>query len=321
MDALAEQGRLALAKATNPFEKSFLLSEAMNQLRSLLTPEIMKPMMALQGSALGFKTDQDSAKGYSVEVVKDCIIEGALRGLYPVGNEINIIAGRCYAAKSGLARLVKTYPGLTDLVMTPGIPVNKEGGTLMPYSAAFKLDGKDHKMDRTFPIRVNSGMIVDAIMGKAKRKMYAAILEHVTGSEISEGEAGDDTLPGSVTGPTAAKREPLKEDIKPANVTSETTLANVEASNNDAVTATSAAESSLEAEIAEHDRLLALIRADQEKNGWSDDELVAVLKDGMGFPKHSATIKTIEDTTNKFLTMVVNALPSLNKAIAKNRTP
>src|ERR1700761_9535467 len=75
MDAIATQGRLAMGKADNPFEKSFLLASAMSQLRSLLTPEIMRPIMSLQGSALGFKTDKDANNGYEVGIVQDCIIE------------------------------------------------------------------------------------------------------------------------------------------------------------------------------------------------------------------------------------------------------
>lgn len=74
-----------------------------------------------------------------------------------------------------------------------------------------------------------------------------------------------------------------------------------------------------EKEMLYHDELMGKIRADQQENGWSDGELIDVLKNGYGFPKHSAAVKELDDCTNKFLEMVVKALLPLNKAIEKNR--
>jgi hypothetical protein len=43
----------------------------------------------------------------------------------------------------------------------------------------------------SIPIRVNKGQSADAILGKAKRKMLAAIYSRITGTEITDGEVED----------------------------------------------------------------------------------------------------------------------------------
>ena len=50
-------------------------------LRNLLTPKIMEPIMALQNTSLGFRTD--NFNGYPVDVVKDALIEATFKGVYP----------------------------------------------------------------------------------------------------------------------------------------------------------------------------------------------------------------------------------------------
>jgi hypothetical protein len=144
--------------------------------------------MPLQGSSLGFRTDKDSQGGYPEAVVIECATEALLRGLRLTGNEWNIIGGRCYVAQAGCARLVSTYPGLTDLEHAPGVPVMGNGGAIVEYTMRWKLDGVAMGMTRRIPVRVNGGMGMDAVLGKAKRKMLAAVYERLTGSVLSEGE-------------------------------------------------------------------------------------------------------------------------------------
>ena len=87
LDNLAQQG--ALAQSMNEqFKKAFIIAECVQQLRDLLTPTVMKSLMKLQNTTLGFMTDNPA--GYKEDVVRDCIIEGIMNGVMPVGNQLNI---------------------------------------------------------------------------------------------------------------------------------------------------------------------------------------------------------------------------------------
>jgi len=189
-------------------EQAIVLANGMRALRTALTDEIVeKLLMPLQGSSLGFRTDKDAGQGYPVAVVKDCVIEAMIRGFQPVGNEFNIIAGRAYFTKEGFTRKVAEFKGLTDLEFEIGVPHNAgEKGALVPYVARWKLNGKPDQIvrdvmkredgsvsDQRIPIRVNSGMGADAILGKARRKILAQVYEKISGVKFAptDGEAID----------------------------------------------------------------------------------------------------------------------------------
>src|SRR6187551_1080575 len=103
------------------FEKAFLIARATGELKKLLTPEYMKPIMELQGNKLGFKTDKDSSGGYPEAVVKNCLIEAVLIGLQPYGNQFNIIAGNMYPTKEGFGYLLINFNGLSYEII-PSLP-------------------------------------------------------------------------------------------------------------------------------------------------------------------------------------------------------
>jgi hypothetical protein len=215
LEAVAEECGLKAVDSAGRFTQAMKLSAGIQALREMLTPAIMARVMSLQNSPLGFLTDHNPATSkpgqvvepYGVEVVRDCLIEATLRGFYPVNNEFNIISSRCYGTKNGYARLVKNFPGLSDLILSPGVPAMAgEKGALVPYSAHWRLNGKPDNIirkvdketgeDTRITVRVNFGMGADAIIGKATRKMLAAIYGKITGSEntMPEGEVGDEPL-------------------------------------------------------------------------------------------------------------------------------
>jgi hypothetical protein len=204
--------------------KAVRLAAGINELRKALTSEIMeRVIMPLQGSPLGFVTDKDKDGGYPPEVVRDCMIEGMIRGLQPVNNEINIISGRCYAAKNGMKRLVTTFPGLTDLRITPGVPtLAGDKGAVISMRATWNLNGQPMEIyrgiqkdkdgvvtdDTRIAVRVNSGMGPDAIIGKAERKIFKAIYELVSGASIPEGDEIDTVGEVVQAGPTPPPAPP-----------------------------------------------------------------------------------------------------------------
>lgn len=188
LEQVADRYSPVVMQSLPRFERMLKLAEGMGELRSRLMP-LMGAVLPLAGSALGFKTD----KSYPPETICECLIEATMRGVYPVGNEWNIISGRCYITKEGYTRLVRELPGLTDLRLMPGVPKILPGGAVVPFKASWRLDGKAHTIERQIPVRLNTGMGADGALGKATRKMLAAIYAQCTGSYQSEAEddAGD----------------------------------------------------------------------------------------------------------------------------------
>jgi hypothetical protein len=175
-------------------ERTITLAESMALMRLHFRGDILERVKGLQNTALGFLTDRpDQTKAYPDDVVRDAVIEAMLRGAQPIGNEFNIISGRCYLTRQYFERQVRQFPGLTKLRVTFGVPqtAQNQGGALVPCTATWELNGQPERIDCTesdgldkrIAVRVNAGMGVDAILGKATRKLYARIFQRVTGSD------------------------------------------------------------------------------------------------------------------------------------------
>lgn len=183
------------------FHAELTLAKAIGEMRVALTAEVMRPVMELMNTSLGFRCD----KTYSLEVVRDVLIEAKLRGFRAVGNEFNIIGGRFYAAQNGLRRKVIEWPGLSYFREMLGVPkASGGGGALVAVKATWVLRGTQHLLDDEIPIRVNDGAGADNILGKARRKLYARVLDRLTGIGTPEGDAddvGDQVVEQRVTAP------------------------------------------------------------------------------------------------------------------------
>ena len=185
--------------ARNDMAKGLIMARSLKVLRQLLTPALMADVMELQGNKLGFRTDKDSEGGYSQEVVRDVLVQAMLRGVRPVHNEINIIAGQLYITKEGFERMLKEFPGLTNLQIEIGVPLTGDNGALVPCRASWKLNGssdllvceKGQDADYRIPVKMNKGMGTDAIQGKAKSKLFRRIYERLTGTALDEVESGE----------------------------------------------------------------------------------------------------------------------------------
>lgn len=197
----------------NDMSKGLIMARAMRTLREMLTDAVMADVMVLQGTPLGFKTDRDHCGGYKSEELRDVIVQALLRGLQPVHNQINVIAGNLYVTKEGFERLLREFPGLTNLQIEIGVPIMAGDGALVPCRASWKLSGaqdvivceKGTDADYRIAVRVNKAMGVDAIQGKAKSKLYRRIYERLTGTAIAiEADAAD----GPVIDTVASRVEP-----------------------------------------------------------------------------------------------------------------
>jgi hypothetical protein len=199
------------AEGLKGFEKAYLIANAAGELKRLLTPEYMKPIMDLQGNRLGFKTDKDNANGYDMATVKNCLIEAVLTGVQPFGNQFNIIAGNCYITKEGFGYLLSKYPGLSYEIipMLPRINTEKTSAAVV-MKIKWSLGGGSKEREIDIPVKMNSFMGTDAAIGKATRKARAWLFNTITGSEIGDGDATD----ADVISTTITKEPILLEDLK-----------------------------------------------------------------------------------------------------------
>jgi hypothetical protein len=212
LDLAIERG-IEAQQMAGRMSKALAVAGAMADIRAAFTPEIMRTIMALQGTAIGFRSDKDSTGGYPENVVRDCGIEAMLQGVQFIGNQFNIIGGRSYITKEGMGEKLSKIAGLKQST-TPGIPELKTNGAIIPMDVEWEYKGVAGKRTLQICVRVNSGMGADAIIGKATRKARAWLYQHITGQEIPDGELDADGLKvvkGRVIDDKPSRFEPPKD--------------------------------------------------------------------------------------------------------------
>lgn len=215
LDEAANAGQLTTVTG-GQFSRALATATAVNTLRDLLTPDVMKNVMALQNSALGFMTDRKDAH-YDTDTVRDCLIEAVLQGVSPVGNEFNIISGRAYITKAGMRRKLANVPGLSYTI-TPGLPkmAATSDGAAIVMTLDWTINGKTEHKELPLAVRVNKAMGTDAIIGKATRKAAAWLYDAVTGMSVNEGDISDDDAIPTTAKPVSIpiESDPHVEDVK-----------------------------------------------------------------------------------------------------------
>lgn len=177
------QVKNVLATNFQSFNSAFVLSTAIQEIDKALTADNMKPIMALQGKKLGFRTD----KVYALQVVKECVIEAVLQGLNVVGNHFNIIAGNMYITKEGYGFLLKQMKDLRYNISF-GILEEKNGYTDVQAKITWKREGEEGKKQvETFPVKSGKYGTPDNILGKAERKARKWLYDHISGKETADG--------------------------------------------------------------------------------------------------------------------------------------
>lgn len=204
------------------FERAMVVAEAMAELREAITPPMLARFKSLANSRLGFLTDKDpnkwdkranGGKGawtepYKDEVLTECLIEATLRGLLPVGNQFNIIAGSVYTTKEGYKAQLKKLKGLQDFAPIIGTPRQVQGheewfvrckGRAV-YNGQQVSFGESEEDKIEIPVKGDNFSTVDSIKGKAERKFLKIVFERLTGIETPD---GDITEAQMLTEPTA----------------------------------------------------------------------------------------------------------------------
>lgn len=226
LDRFAREARNELAVAQregNSLYCALMTSRMIQTLRTMLTPEILADMMALQNSVLGFLTDRDPNQidkktgkpyePYNEDVVRDALLVANVWGARPFGNEINILARRPYRTVNFFRRRVREQPGVKDLVIQVGAPEYFEQGAKarVPAVASWVQDGKparrvcgkDASGDWRISVKVNYGMGEDAVKGKAERKLLALVLADMEGRPVDDADANDPDDPHVIDGVVA----------------------------------------------------------------------------------------------------------------------
>jgi len=211
---IASQTQIAAASA---FTRAITMAAALREIKQALSPEIMKDMMALMDTPVGFKTDRKPGNKkklppYTVEQVKDCMIVALLYGASLAGNEFNILVNSPYFTKEFYTRAVNEWPGITHIQVDIGGAAKHGANTAaLPATASWVLNGEEFEMKFEKKTEEQGGadmrIIVasydtdgpDLLRGKALKKVYERIHQRLSGLNLTEVRG---TVDGEVVGGT-----------------------------------------------------------------------------------------------------------------------
>jgi len=237
IEEACSQCNLAKLATLSPIRRTLALAAGMQQIRRHLVGPVMKDIMALANTPLGFLTDRKPGQRdkngkevapYSEAVIRDAVVEGMLRGASIIGNEMNVLVGRCYLTKAYFERAVREWPGLTHLAITEGVPTRTTSSryVLVPMRANWQLNGIPQELrcehtsevDSRIPVVENEGMGADAVLGKAKRKLFAKIFARLAGSDwiAEQAELDGDAVDVVATEPVEPEEPDKPDDVTPA---------------------------------------------------------------------------------------------------------
>lgn len=207
-----EQFELACQRAgqlqlVNNVGAAFAAAEVVSLVRGALSDEIMeKVFMPLMNTKIGFLTDRtgkaragkQALPPYTVEVVRDCIVDATMFGLLTIGNQFNIIAERMYPTKEGYTHLLKKH--ITDAVYSIGFPVKQEKSAVdqeyvvIPAHVKYVVikTGEEKELKMSVYLRKDSFSTVDQLRGKAERRLKKQLFENITGMDM--GDADDENI-------------------------------------------------------------------------------------------------------------------------------
>ena len=219
IEQVVNECNLTVIEQMPKLARGLALGKGLKRLRELVDDDVMsEAVLPLMESPLGFRTDRDGKdKGYPKAVIKDAVIHALLRGGQLVGNEFNVISGKCYLTKEYYERQVREL--VHNLRVIEHVPQVMQGGALVGMEASWIYEGKPDRLkcvkseegDARIAVRVNAGMGIDAILGKAYRKLYARIYRRVTGSMWMEAEAEATEVLNESPDPLARLHERLGE--------------------------------------------------------------------------------------------------------------
>ena len=202
--AAKEQFELACKEAqglqiVNNFGAAFTAVQVVSLLRQALTPEVMeKVFMPLMNTKIGFLTDRNgrpNSRGvvkplYTVEVVRDAIIDAVAIGLLPTGNQFNIIADMMYPTKEGYTALLRKL-GVKYFIEVSYDKSQTQGFAEIPCKISYQYNGEKNGFSIVATVKKDDYSSLDQLRGKAERRAKKALYEYITGCDF--GDADEDS--------------------------------------------------------------------------------------------------------------------------------
>lgn len=203
----------------NNFTAAFTAVNVVNLLREAMTDEVMyEVFIPLMNTKVGFLTDRNgkpNSKGeikkpYSVDVVRDSIIDGISIGLLPTGNQMNIIADRMYPTKEGYTALLRKL-GVKYFIDVSYDKGQTPGFAEIPCKISYDHNGEKNSFSIIATVKKDSYISHDQLRGKAERRAKKALYEYITGCDF--GDADPDAMVENATYTDVTHEEKLSEDL------------------------------------------------------------------------------------------------------------
>lgn len=199
--AAQEKFEVALRDASaidivNNFGAAFNAARVITLLREALTEEVMQTVfMPLMNTKVGFRTDRDGKPDkygktkplYDVATVRDAIIDAAIIGLLPTGNQFNIISGTMYPTKEGYTVLLKKI-GAKYLIDVRQDESQNPAFAVFPCKIDYHYNGERKNLTVTATVRRDQYSSNDQLRGKAERRAKKALYEYLTGTDYGDAD-------------------------------------------------------------------------------------------------------------------------------------
>ena len=197
-----------LVNSAKGLEQAMQVAMGMQALHNAMSDEVMKVVMQFQSQEMGFLTDKDTSGGYDVKTVRDVMITAMMKyGARLIGNEVNIIAGKCYPTKNFYIRALREFPGLTNEKIVFGGMSKGDGLAYVACVYHCKINGSDftyecvntktpdnpNGIDGRIIVQFNetervSNYKPDFIYGKAEKKLRQRVYASLKGWVFDESE-------------------------------------------------------------------------------------------------------------------------------------
>lgn len=202
MDIAREKFELACKDASsmqivNNFGAAFTAVNVITLLREALTDEVMtKVFMPLMNTKVGFLTDRNgkprsnnrpALPKYSIDVVRDCIIDAVSIGLLPTGNQFNIIAERMYPTKEGYTSLLKKL-GVKYLIEVSYDKSQTAGFAEIPCKINYEYGNEKKSFTIIATVKKDDYSSPDQLRGKAERRAKKSLYEYITGCDFGDAD-------------------------------------------------------------------------------------------------------------------------------------
>ncbi len=180
------------------FGAAFQAVSVVKLLRQALTDEVMEAVfMPLMNRKIGFLTDrngQPNSRGqvkppYSLDAVRDCVIDAVSIGLLPTGNQFNIIADKMYPTKEGYTALLRKL-GVKYFIEVNYDKGQTHGFAEIPCKITYNYNGEKNGFSIIATVKKDDYSSPDQLRGKAERRAKKTLYEYITGCDF--GDADED---------------------------------------------------------------------------------------------------------------------------------